>query len=25
VDALPEERKQIYNWDRKSMVLTKKI
>jgi hypothetical protein len=25
VDALPEERKEIYNWDRKSMVLTKKI
>jgi amino-acid N-acetyltransferase len=25
VDDLPEERKQIYNWDRKSMVLTKKI
>jgi len=25
VDDLPEERKQIYNWDRKSMVLTKKL
>jgi amino-acid N-acetyltransferase len=25
VDDLPEERKQIYNWDRKSMVLTKEI
>lgn len=25
VDDLPDERKQIYNWDRKSMVLTKKI
>jgi amino-acid N-acetyltransferase len=25
VDDLPEERKQIYNWDRKSMVLTKNL
>jgi amino-acid N-acetyltransferase len=25
VDDLPEERKQIYNWDRKSMVLTKDL
>lgn len=25
VDDLPEERKQIYNWDRKSMVLTKEL
>ncbi len=25
VDDLPQERKQIYNWDRKSMVLTKDL
>ncbi|CAM3692090.1 amino-acid N-acetyltransferase [Polynucleobacter antarcticus] len=25
VEDLPEERKQIYNWDRKSMVLTKDL
>lgn len=25
VEDLPEERKQIYNWDRKSMVLTKEL